>query len=172
MPRSRAAASFTSDTGTFIVAGAMEPTADIGGDTFDCTLDRHALHLSLTDTMGHDVQAALLATMVVGALRNARRADSSLLDQAQDADQAVADDADRAPQAFDDQSEQVRLLPSPPPWRLGRAGPHTLSTAHSTQPAVVFVALWRGRHGVTFSLSIRTIRMHCVRLLLLVAGCE
>ncbi|WP_308789405.1 SpoIIE family protein phosphatase [Streptomyces tubercidicus] len=109
----------------------MEPSVDIGGDTFDCTLDRHALHLSLTDTMGHDVQAALLATMVVGALRNARRADSSLLDQAQDADQAVADYADRAHQA-----------------------------------------LWRGRHGVTFSLSIRTIRMHCVRLLLLVAGCE
>ncbi|MGW2918885.1 PP2C family protein-serine/threonine phosphatase [Streptomyces angustmyceticus] len=100
--------SFTCDTGRFIVAGAMEPAADIGGDTFDYTLDRHALHLSLTDAMGHDVQAALLATMVVGALRNARRAGSGLLDQAQDAHQAVADYADRAHQAFDDQSEQVR----------------------------------------------------------------
>ncbi|MEJ8653517.1 PP2C family protein-serine/threonine phosphatase [Streptomyces sp. MS1.AVA.3] len=100
--------SFTCETGRFIVAGAMEPSADVGGDTFDYTLDRHALHLSLTDAMGHDVQAALLATMVVGALRNARRAGSSLLDQAQDAHQAVADYADRAHQAFDDQSEQVR----------------------------------------------------------------
>ncbi|MFD0167973.1 PP2C family protein-serine/threonine phosphatase [Streptomyces decoyicus] len=100
--------SFTCETGRFIVAGAMEPSADVGGDTFDYTLDRHALHLSLTDAMGHDVQAALLATMVVGALRNARRAGSSLLDQAQDAHQAVADYADRAHQAFDDHSEQVR----------------------------------------------------------------
>ncbi|WP_329128650.1 serine/threonine-protein phosphatase [Streptomyces caniferus] len=100
--------SFTCDTGRFIVAGALEPAADIGGDTFDYTLDRHALHLSLTDAMGHDVQAALLATMVVGALRNARRAGGSLLDQAQDAHQAVAAYADRAHQAFADHSEQVR----------------------------------------------------------------
>ncbi|MCX5008435.1 serine/threonine-protein phosphatase [Streptomyces sp. NBC_00638] len=100
--------SFTCETGRFIVAGALEPAADIGGDTFDYTLDRHALHLSLTDAMGHDVQAALVATMVVGALRNARRAGGSLLDQAQDAHQAVADYADRAHQAFADQSERVR----------------------------------------------------------------
>lgn len=58
--------------------------------------------------MGHDVQAALVATMVVGALRNARRAGGSLLDQAQDAHQAVADYSDRAHQAFADQSERVR----------------------------------------------------------------
>ncbi|MET9903811.1 PP2C family protein-serine/threonine phosphatase [Streptomyces sp. NPDC006446] len=100
--------SFTCETGRFIVAGALEPAADIGGDTFDYTLDRHALHLSLTDAMGHDVQAALVATMVVGALRNARRAGGSLLDQAQDAHQAVADYADRAHQAFADPSERVR----------------------------------------------------------------
>jgi serine phosphatase RsbU (regulator of sigma subunit) len=100
--------SFTCDTGRFIVAGALEPAADIGGDTFDYTLDRDALHLSLTDAMGHDVQAALLATMVVGSLRNARRAGGSLLDQAQDAHRAVADFADRAHQDFADQSEQVR----------------------------------------------------------------
>ncbi|MCL7493987.1 serine/threonine-protein phosphatase [Streptomyces sp. MCA2] len=100
--------SFTCDTGRFIVAGAMEPAADIGGDTFDYTLDRHALQLSLTDAMGHDVQAALMATMVVGALRNARRVGGSLLDQAHDAHQAVAEYADRAHQAFADHSEQVR----------------------------------------------------------------
>ena len=100
--------SFTCESGRFIVAGAMEPAADIGGDTFDYTLDRHALQLSLTDAMGHDVQAALMATMVVGALRNARRVGGSLLDQAHDAHQAVAEYADRAHQAFADHSEQVR----------------------------------------------------------------
>ncbi|MCX4458610.1 serine/threonine-protein phosphatase [Streptomyces sp. NBC_01728] len=100
--------SFTCETGRFIVAGALEPAADIGGDTFDYTLNRHALHLSLTDAMGHDVQAALVATMVVGALRNARRAGGGLLDQAQDAHQAVADYSDRAHQAFAEQPERVR----------------------------------------------------------------
>ncbi|WP_392752393.1 PP2C family protein-serine/threonine phosphatase [Streptomyces sp. LN590] len=99
--------SFTCDTGRFIVAGALEPAADIGGDTFDYTLDRHALHLSLTDAMGHDVQAALLATVVVGALRNARRGSGSLLDQANDAHQAVVDYAHQAHQAYANQSDQV-----------------------------------------------------------------
>ncbi|MGW6899614.1 PP2C family protein-serine/threonine phosphatase [Streptomyces sp. NPDC054919] len=99
--------SFTCDTGRFIVAGALEPAADIGGDTFDYTLDRHSLHLSLTDAMGHDVQAALLATVIVGALRNARRGSGSLLDQANDAHQAVVDYAHQAHQAYADQSDQV-----------------------------------------------------------------
>ncbi|WP_327126719.1 PP2C family protein-serine/threonine phosphatase [Streptomyces sp. NBC_01727] len=99
--------SFTCDTGRFIVAGALEPAADIGGDTFDYTLDRHSLHLSLTDAMGHDVQAALLATVIVGALRNARRGGGSLLDQANDAHQAVVDYAHQAHQAYANQSDQV-----------------------------------------------------------------
>jgi serine phosphatase RsbU (regulator of sigma subunit) len=81
--------SFTCDAGRFIVAGALEPAADIGGDTFDYTLDRDTLYLSLTDAMGHDVQAALLATVVVGALRNARRAGAGLDVQARDAHDAV-----------------------------------------------------------------------------------
>ncbi|WTC80530.1 serine/threonine-protein phosphatase [Streptomyces sp. NBC_01637] len=99
--------SFTCDTGRFIVAGSLEPAADIGGDTFDYTLDRHSLHLSLTDAMGHDVQAALLATVIVGALRNARRGSGSLLDQANDAHQAVVDYAHQAHQAYANQSDQV-----------------------------------------------------------------
>lgn len=113
--------SFTCETGPFIVAGALEPAADIGGDTFDYTLDRHALHLSLTDAMGHDVQAALVATIVVGALRNARRAGGGLLAQAQEAHQAVADYADREHQAFTGQSEQVREA-------FDRHGGHVMAT--------------------------------------------
>ncbi|WP_412566123.1 hypothetical protein [Streptomyces nojiriensis] len=38
--------------------------------------------------MGHDVDAALLATLVVGALRRARRAGEDLAEQARQADQA------------------------------------------------------------------------------------
>ncbi|MEU9060314.1 PP2C family protein-serine/threonine phosphatase [Streptomyces sp. NPDC048430] len=53
------------------------------------TVRRHLL--SVTDAMGHDVDAALLATLLVGALRRARRQGADLAEQAQSADQAVAE---------------------------------------------------------------------------------
>jgi hypothetical protein len=44
--------------------------------------DREYLYLSITDAMGHDTVAALLATLTVGALRNRRRALGSPAEQA------------------------------------------------------------------------------------------
>lgn len=81
--------SFTCDAGRFVIAGSLEPAADVGGDTFDYILNGHGLNMSLTDAMGHDVRAALLATVVVGALRNARRAGLGLAAQAEAANEAV-----------------------------------------------------------------------------------
>ena len=43
----------------------------------------------MTDAMGHTVEAAVLATVVVGALRNARRAEAGLAEQASVADAAL-----------------------------------------------------------------------------------
>jgi hypothetical protein len=43
----------------------------VAGDTFDFSVDRDTLHLSITDAMGHEVDAAMLATLLVNALRNA-----------------------------------------------------------------------------------------------------
>ena len=51
----------------------MEPASAVGGDTFDYDLGEDALHVSITDAAGHDVAAALLATLLVGSLRNGRR---------------------------------------------------------------------------------------------------
>jgi serine phosphatase RsbU (regulator of sigma subunit) len=48
------------------------------------------LHLSITDAVGHDVEAALLATLLVGSLRNGRRRGMSLRDQAGTANDALA----------------------------------------------------------------------------------
>ncbi|MEU6813078.1 PP2C family protein-serine/threonine phosphatase [Streptomyces sp. NPDC046831] len=79
------------EAGQFAVAGALEPSDNVGGDTFDYTLDRDTLHLSLTDAMGHDVASALLATLLVGALRGARRAGATLAEQARLADEAVTE---------------------------------------------------------------------------------
>lgn len=81
---------FTCEAGRFTVAGWLEPANAVGGDTFDYALDRDQLHLSITDAVGHDVHAALLATVLVGSLRNSRRRDMSLAEQASTANDALA----------------------------------------------------------------------------------
>lgn len=75
----------------FTLVGGLVPADDIGGDTYDYALDQDALYLSITDAMGHDTASALLATLTVNALRGARRAGRSLLDQAYAAHQAITD---------------------------------------------------------------------------------
>ena len=81
----------TCEAGPFTLSGWLEPASDIAGDTFDYTLARDALHLSLTDAMGHGVNAALTATLCVGELRGARRRGMSLVDQTASANAAVAE---------------------------------------------------------------------------------
>ncbi|MET7296609.1 PP2C family protein-serine/threonine phosphatase [Streptomyces griseoloalbus] len=73
----------------FTLAAGLVPADDIGGDTYDYSLDRDTLHLSITDAMGHDTASALLATLLVGALRRARRSGCDALKQAHHAHQAL-----------------------------------------------------------------------------------
>ncbi|WP_250293947.1 PP2C family protein-serine/threonine phosphatase [Streptomyces atroolivaceus] len=73
----------------FTLAAGLVPADDIGGDTYDYTLDRDTLHLSITDAMGHDTDSALLATLVTGALRGARRTGCDALHQAHRAHEAL-----------------------------------------------------------------------------------
>jgi serine phosphatase RsbU (regulator of sigma subunit) len=73
---------YTCEGGDFTLAAWLEPSGDIAGDTFDFSLDRDTLHLSMSDAMGHAVEAAVLATVFVGASRNARRAGVGLGEQA------------------------------------------------------------------------------------------
>lgn len=82
--------SYTLEAGQFTLAGWLEPAGDVGGDTFDFSLERDTLHLSMTDAMGHTLNAALLATVLVGALRNARRRGVELAEQAGLAHEALA----------------------------------------------------------------------------------
>ncbi|MEH0985560.1 PP2C family protein-serine/threonine phosphatase [Micromonospora sp. CPCC 205556] len=81
--------SFTCEAGSFTLAAWLEPAATIGGDTFDYSLARNLLHLSLTDAVGHGVHSALTATLCVGSLRHTRRRGHTLLDQAQAANSAL-----------------------------------------------------------------------------------
>ena len=84
---------YTCEAAQFSLAGWLEPAASVGGDTFDYTLDRTSLHVSITDAVGHQVAAALLATLLVGSLRNGRRGGLSLEAQARFANDSLAENA-------------------------------------------------------------------------------
>jgi hypothetical protein len=86
-------ASYTCEAGQFTLAGWLEPAASVGGDTFDYTLDRSSLQVSITDAVGHQVAAALLATLLVGSLRNGRRKGLDLGEQARYANDSLAENS-------------------------------------------------------------------------------
>ena len=85
---------FTCETEQFTLAGWLEPASHVGGDTFDYSVDHDVLHASLTDAMGHGVQAALLATLALGSLRNSRRAGLGMVEQARRANDDMTAHAD------------------------------------------------------------------------------
>jgi serine phosphatase RsbU (regulator of sigma subunit) len=80
----------------------------------------------MTDAMGHSVEAAVLATLLVGALRNARRARVDLAEQARRANAAVAEYFHRNEYVtgqlvrVDLQAQTAQILNAghPPPLRL------------------------------------------------------
>jgi serine phosphatase RsbU (regulator of sigma subunit) len=83
--------SFTCEAGQFTISGWMEPASAVGGDTFDYALGEDALQVSITDAAGHDVAASLLATLLVGSLRNGRRRGMDLGEQARNANDALVE---------------------------------------------------------------------------------
>ncbi|UZN03260.1 PP2C family protein-serine/threonine phosphatase [Cellulomonas sp. S1-8] len=85
---------FVCEGGSFTLSGWIEPSASAGGDTFDYVASTDRLTASLTDAVGHDLTAAMLATLTVNALRNARRGGASLAEQAQHAHDALTGYAD------------------------------------------------------------------------------
>jgi serine phosphatase RsbU (regulator of sigma subunit) len=89
--------SYTCEAGQFTLAAWLEPSGDIAGDTFDFALERETLHLSMTDAMGHSLNASVLATVLVGGLRNARRAGLELGEQARLANAGLGDYAGWSP---------------------------------------------------------------------------
>src|SRR6201994_2438588 len=116
---------YTCEAGQFSLAGWLEPAGNIAGDTFDFSLERDTLHLSMTDAMGHSVQAAMLASVLVGALRNARRARVDLAEQARQASASLAEHFHRCEYVtgqlvrVDLQSETAQVVNAghPPPRR-------------------------------------------------------
>ncbi|MDN0196976.1 PP2C family protein-serine/threonine phosphatase [Streptomyces sp. S.PNR 29] len=72
------------------VAGILEPAYNVAGDSFDYALNHDILHVAVIDAMGHDLDAATMATVAIGAYRHARRGDISLSEKYTFMDQAIA----------------------------------------------------------------------------------
>lgn len=72
------------------LAGALEPAYDVGGDSFDYALDEQTLHVAVFDAMGHGVEAATMATLLIGAYRHGRLADNDLPDMYAEMDSVMA----------------------------------------------------------------------------------
>ncbi|WP_406320192.1 PP2C family protein-serine/threonine phosphatase [Streptomyces sp. NBC_01637] len=73
------------------VGGAVDPSYDIAGDSFDYALNDNLLHAAVIDAMGHALDAATMATVAIGAYRHARRAGIGLAEMYRYMDQAIAE---------------------------------------------------------------------------------
>ena len=72
------------------LAGILEPAYEVGGDSFDYAFNDPVLHVAVFDAMGHGLEAATMATVVIAAYRHARRAELPLTEMYPAMDQAVA----------------------------------------------------------------------------------
>jgi len=61
-----------------VISAMLEPAYEVGGDSMDYAINEDVAHLAIFDAMGHGLQASLLASLAVGAYRNARRAGRDL----------------------------------------------------------------------------------------------
>jgi serine phosphatase RsbU (regulator of sigma subunit) len=78
-------------TDRVVITGALEPSYEIGGDTFDYAVNGATAELLVLDAVGHGLPAALLAAAGVGAYRNGRREGRSLPEVAAMVDRVIAE---------------------------------------------------------------------------------
>lgn len=74
---------------SFQLAGQLVPAYEVGGDLFDYAVEEDELLVYVIDAMGHGLQASVLGSLAVNALRNARRTGLSLGDQMRQADRVL-----------------------------------------------------------------------------------
>jgi serine phosphatase RsbU (regulator of sigma subunit) len=73
------------------ISGVLMPTAEVAGDSFDYAVNDAVAHVAIIDGMGHGLEATLLATVAVGALRHSRRLELTLLETVAAMDHVIAE---------------------------------------------------------------------------------
>jgi serine phosphatase RsbU (regulator of sigma subunit) len=74
-----------------VISGVVVPSYDVGGDSFDYSVDARTARFAVFDAMGHGLEAGLLATVAVAAYRNSRRRNSDLHGCVLAIDEAISD---------------------------------------------------------------------------------
>ena len=147
---------YTVEGGHFTLAGWLEPANDVGGDTFDYSLDREYLYASVTDAMGHGVEAALLATLAVGSLRNTRRGRATPGEQADAANAALLEHS-RPEQFVTGQLLRIRLADGtvdfvnaghPLPYLIRNGAPAEVDIADAQPPFGIMTASYRTQQAM------------------------
>ena len=80
----------TAATDTFMLAGMLEPSYDVGGDAFDYSLSERTVSVAIFDAVGHGLQAGLMTAAALAGYRSARRDGRGVYDQARSIDDALA----------------------------------------------------------------------------------
>ncbi|HSX98149.1 MAG TPA: PP2C family protein-serine/threonine phosphatase, partial [Streptomyces sp.] len=74
-----------------VIAAALEPAYEIGGDAFDYAIAGDQVHLAVFDAMGHNSHAGLAANLAVSACRNQRRQGTDLVTTGERVEQILVD---------------------------------------------------------------------------------
>ncbi|WP_329793444.1 PP2C family protein-serine/threonine phosphatase [Lentzea sp. DG1S-22] len=80
----------TAATGSFAVAGLVEPCYEVGGDAFDYALSPTTASLAIFDAVGHTLRSGFVAAAALAACRSNRRAGHGLFEQARTIDETVS----------------------------------------------------------------------------------
>jgi serine phosphatase RsbU (regulator of sigma subunit) len=78
-------------TDRILLAAALEPAYEVGGDAFDHSLLGDRLHVSLFDSVGHDLTAGLISSVAMASCRTTRRSGGDLTEIAARADHAISE---------------------------------------------------------------------------------
>ncbi|TDQ00421.1 stage II sporulation protein E [Labedaea rhizosphaerae] len=73
-----------------VVAAAMEPYDEVGGDGYDYAVESDRANVAIFDAVGHDLRAGLITSLALAATRNARRSGADLATTATLADETIA----------------------------------------------------------------------------------
>jgi hypothetical protein len=80
----------TFGTDRLVISGVVAPVYELGGDSFDYSVDADTAHVSIFDAMGHGLEAGLLASVAMATCRNSRRAGADLAGVAAAIDTAIS----------------------------------------------------------------------------------
>ncbi|HUQ59459.1 PP2C family protein-serine/threonine phosphatase [Lentzea sp.] len=80
----------TAATGSFAVAGVLEPCYEVGGDAFDYSLSPTTASLAIFDAVGHTPRSGFVAAAALAACRSNRRVGHGLFEQARTIDETIS----------------------------------------------------------------------------------